>query len=178
VDAAKKIDAIDHVGGGCKTLEAAHGTGSGLDSTIRQQLGEVMRLAESIQQGTVTASLILRKLGSYSRQNGLALALRKGRSTCSIGSRIRLSGAGSPPALIRVKLETHSHGRFFNRLGEIRDLSFENQHHRASGLNLLVAAITLWNTVCLKRAERTSGKITTVQIRPSPARFTARVGTH
>jgi len=41
---------------------------------------------------------------------------------------------------------------FFNRLGEIRDRSFENQQHRASGLNLVVAAITLWNTVYLERA--------------------------
>jgi len=32
---------------------------------IEQQLGEVLRLAASIRQGTVTASLILRKLGSY-----------------------------------------------------------------------------------------------------------------
>ena len=40
----------------------------------------------------------------------------------------------------------------FNRLGEIRDRSFENQRHRASGLNLLVASITLWNTVYLERA--------------------------
>ena len=36
-----------------------------------------MRLAASIKQGTVTASLMLRKLGSYPRQNGLALALRE-----------------------------------------------------------------------------------------------------
>ena len=40
----------------------------------------------------------------------------------------------------------------FNRLGEIRDRSFENQRHRASGLNLIVAAITLWNRVYLRRA--------------------------
>ena len=40
----------------------------------------------------------------------------------------------------------------FNRLGEIRDRSFENQRHRASGLNLIVAAITLWNTIYLERA--------------------------
>jgi Tn3 transposase DDE domain len=39
-----------------------------------------------------------------------------------------------------------------NRLGEIRDRSFENQRHRASGLNLIVAAIMLWNTVYLERA--------------------------
>jgi len=41
---------------------------------------------------------------------------------------------------------------FLNRLGEIRDRSFENQRYRASGLNLVVAAITLWNTVYLDRA--------------------------
>ncbi len=36
-----------------------------------------VRLATSIKQGTVTASLMLRKLGSYPRQNGLAVALRE-----------------------------------------------------------------------------------------------------
>ena len=41
---------------------------------------------------------------------------------------------------------------FFHRLGEMRDRSFENQKHRASGLNLLAAAIVLWNTVYLERA--------------------------
>jgi TnpA family transposase len=41
---------------------------------------------------------------------------------------------------------------FLNRLGEIRDRSFENQRYRASGLNLVVTAIILWNTVYLKRA--------------------------
>jgi TnpA family transposase len=37
----------------------------------------VLRLATSIRQGTVTASLILRKLGSYPCQNSLAAALRE-----------------------------------------------------------------------------------------------------
>ena len=41
---------------------------------------------------------------------------------------------------------------FFYRLGEIRDRSFENQRYRASGLNLVVAAISPWNTVYLERA--------------------------
>ena len=41
---------------------------------------------------------------------------------------------------------------FFNRLGELRDRTHENQRHRASGLNLVVAAIVLWNTVYLERA--------------------------
>lgn len=33
-----------------------------------------------------------------------------------------------------------------------RDCTFENQSYRASGLNLAVAAIILWNTVYLGRA--------------------------
>ena len=44
---------------------------------IAAQWQEVLRLATSIRQGTVTASLILRKLGSYPRQNSLASALRE-----------------------------------------------------------------------------------------------------
>ena len=40
----------------------------------------------------------------------------------------------------------------FNQLGELRDRTLENQQHRASGLNLVVAAIVLWNTVYLERA--------------------------
>ncbi len=43
---------------------------------------------------------------------------------------------------------------FFNRLGELRDRTFENQRHCASGLTLLTAAVTLWNTVYLDRAVR------------------------
>ena len=48
-----------------------------------------------------------------------------------------------------------------NRLGRIRDRSFENPRYRASGLNLVVAAIVLSNTVYLERAVeplRDSGK--------------------
>jgi hypothetical protein len=41
---------------------------------------------------------------------------------------------------------------FLNQLGEIRDRSFEDQRYRASGLNLVVAAIVLWNMVDLDRA--------------------------
>jgi len=43
---------------------------------------------------------------------------------------------------------------FLNRLGELRDRTFENQRHRDSGLILLIAAVTLWNTVYLDLAVR------------------------
>lgn len=44
---------------------------------------------------------------------------------------------------------------FFNRLGEIRDRSFEQQNYRASGLTLLTAAIVHWNTVYTHHAVST-----------------------
>ena len=44
-----------------------------------------LRLAASITHGAVTASLMLRKLGRYPRQNGLSVALRElGRIACTL----------------------------------------------------------------------------------------------
>ena len=125
---------------------------------IRTHWDDIVRLATSIQQGTVTASLMLRKLGSYPRQNGLAVALREvGRIERSLFTldwlqhvelRRRVQ-AGLNKGEARNAL---ARAVFFNRLGEMRDRSFENQRYRASGLTLLTAAIVLWNTVYLERA--------------------------
>lgn len=78
-------------------------TGSAINvSAIRGHWDAILRLAASIRRGTVTASLMLRKLGSYPRQNGLAVALREvGRieRTYSswIGCRVLICGAESTP---------------------------------------------------------------------------------
>lgn len=70
---------------------------------MEQQFDEVMRRTASIKQGTVTASLILRKLAAYPRQNSLATALREyGRLErtlfTSSGFAIPRYGAASPAA--------------------------------------------------------------------------------
>jgi TnpA family transposase len=106
----------------------------------------------------VTASLILRKLASYPRQNSLALAVREfGRLERTLfmlryirdpSIRQRIS-AGLAKGESRNSM---ARAIFFHRLGEIRDRSYENQRYRASGLNLVVAAIAMWNTVYLERA--------------------------
>ena len=101
---------------------------------------------------------ILRKLGSYRRQNSLALALREmGRIERTL---FMLEWLRDPALRRQVTAgintgEAHdalARAVCFNRFGEIRDRSFENQRHRACGVNLIVAAITLWNTVYLRRA--------------------------
>ena len=125
---------------------------------IRTHWNEILRLATSIKQGTVTASLMLRKLGSYPRQNGLAVALRElGRIERTL---FVLSWVQSVDIRRRVHAELNkgearnalARAVFLCRLGEIRDRSFEQQRYRASGLTLVTAAIALWNTVYIERA--------------------------
>jgi TnpA family transposase len=120
---------------------------------IRDHWQEILRFASSIKHGTVTASLILRKLGNYPRQNGLAVAIRElGRIERTL---FALEWMQSVDLRRRVQIGLNkgegknslSRAVFFNRLGEIRDQSYESQRYRASALNLVVAAIILWNTV-------------------------------
>ncbi len=125
---------------------------------IVAQWPEIVRLVTSIKQGTVTASLMLRKLASYPRQNSLALALREmGRIERTL---FMLKWLLEPPWRQQVTTglnkgearNTLARAVCFNRLGELRDRAYDQQRHRASGLNLVVAAIILWNTVYLERA--------------------------
>jgi TnpA family transposase len=119
---------------------------------------DVLRLATSVRTGTVPASLMLRRLGSYPRQNGLALALREiGRIERTLFTLDWLED----PALRRQATAELNKGESrnslaravcFHRLGRLHDRTYESRQHRASGLNLVVAAIILWNTVYLGRA--------------------------
>ncbi|PCS21217.1 Mobile element protein [Candidatus Enterovibrio escicola] len=131
---------------------------------IEDYWDDILRLASSIRQGSVTASLILRKLGSYPMQNGRALALREfGRLERTL---FMLEWIQSPELRRRVQVGLNkgearnalARAVFFNQLGEIRDRSFEQQRYRASGLNLVTAAIVLWNTIYLEKAVETLRK--------------------
>ena len=55
-------------------------------------------------------------------------------------------------AELRRVARREAYRRLTEGLGEIRDRTYENQQHRASGLNLVVSAIILWNTRYLERA--------------------------
>lgn len=126
--------------------------------TITGNWDEVLRMATSIRIGTVPPSVMLSRLASYPRQNALAKAIREiGRIERTLFTLNwisdpllrRQSHAGLNKGEARNAL---ARAVFFNRLGELRDRTFENQRYRASGLNLVVAAIILWNTVYLSRA--------------------------
>jgi TnpA family transposase len=125
---------------------------------ITAQWEEILRLAASIRHGTVTASLIVRKLASYPRQNSLHATLREvGRIERTL---FMLEWMQDPELRRRVQVGLNkgearnalARAVFFNRQGELRDRTFESQRYHASGLNLVVLAIILWNTTYLERA--------------------------
>ena len=125
---------------------------------IRAHWQDILRVAASIGTGTVTASLIMRQLASYPRQNGVAAALRElGRLERTL---FTLDWIDDPELRREAGQELNkgetrnslARAVFIHRLGEIRDRTYENQQHRASGLNLLVTVIILWNTRYLERA--------------------------
>ncbi len=128
------------------------------DKLIAAQWDDVLRMAASVRTGTVSASLLLKQLGAYPRQNGLALALREiGRIERTLHAldwlerpqlrrqaTAELNKGESRTALARAVC--------FHRLGRLHDRTAQSQQHRASGLALVTAAIALWNTVYLGRA--------------------------
>ena len=125
---------------------------------IAENWEEILRLAASIKAGTVAPSAILRRLAAYPDRTR---SPRRSRKSAVWSARLFTLDWISDPALRRRANAGLNKGEarnalaramFFHRLGEIRDRTFENQRYRASGLNLAVAAIILWNTVYLGRA--------------------------
>lgn len=125
---------------------------------IQENYDDVLRLAYSIREGKVSGSLIMEKLGSYSRQNSLATALREmGR----IEKTIFILDYISDEALRRRIQRGLNKGEFMNALaralffgkrGEFRSREMQDQLMRASALNILINAISIWNTVYLQEA--------------------------
>ena len=128
------------------------------EKLITAHWDDVLRLAASVRAGTVSASLMLKRLGAYPRQNGLALALREiGRIERTLHA---LDWLEQPQLRRQATAELNkgeSHNALaravcFHRLGRLHDRTAQAQQHRASGLALVTAAIVLWNTVYLDRA--------------------------
>jgi TnpA family transposase len=114
--------------------------------------------AQFLDLPVVQNFLLLKKLASYPKQNGLAKTLREiGRIERTL---FMLDWFLDPALRRRVQAGLNkgearnalARAVFMHRLGEIRDCGLENQSYRASGLTLLTAAITLWNTVYIENA--------------------------
>lgn len=125
---------------------------------IEKNYDDVLRLAHSIREGVVSGSLIMGKLGSYARYNKVAMALREmGRikktififdyiSNEALRRRIQkgLNKGEAANALARAI--------FFGKRGDFYERRLKDQLQRASALNIILNAISVWNTVYLSKA--------------------------
>jgi TnpA family transposase len=132
-------------------------------SLIRESWDEMLRLIASIKSGEVRASLIVGKLAAASHRNKLFRGLQElGRlvKTAYLAEYLRseelrrrvLLGLNKGEALNALARKL-----FFGGQGELRDRTYEDQLNAASSLNLLLAAVVVWNTghlhACLRRLQ-------------------------
>ena len=119
---------------------------------------ELLRIAGSLKQGFVTASLLISKLQSFKKQNALTKALQEyGRLNKTI---FILKYLQSPEYQRKITVQLnkgeamHALRNFLFVANErqIRKRDPESQLNQAACLNLVVNAVTVWNTVYMQAA--------------------------
>lgn len=127
---------------------------------IERNWDDLLRLAGSIRDGKVSSSLVVAKLAAYPQHSELALALRElGRIERTL---FTLDWLQKPELRRRAQTGLNkgelrnslARALRFYRRGAIADRDREEQQRKASGLNLAIAAISLWNTVYVQKAIR------------------------
>ncbi|WP_062213064.1 Tn3 family transposase [Aureimonas sp. AU12] len=119
---------------------------------------EIEPVIAAMRDRTVTPSLILRKLAAYRQQNSLAAALREiGRIERTLFTLRWFEDPGLRRAVTAELNKGEARNGLaravaFHRLGRFRDRGLENQKTRAAALNLVTAAIILFNCRYLGRA--------------------------
>ena len=125
---------------------------------IKENYDNVLRLAYSIKTGKVTGSLIMSKLGSYSKKNSFALALREmGRIEKTIFILDYIYDINFRRNIHRglnksEAINALARALFFWKKGEFRERKLQSQLRRASCLNILINSIIIWNTAYLEKA--------------------------
>lgn len=125
---------------------------------IREHWDEILRLVASLQAGTVLPSSMLKRLAAFQRQNPLDLALQElGRIERTL---FMLDWLKSPQlrqhcqAGLNKSEQRHALAQVICtfKQGRIADRGQEAQQFRASGLNLVIAAIVYWNSTYIADA--------------------------
>jgi TnpA family transposase len=126
---------------------------------IRKEWDEILRFLASLRNGSDIASALIYKLSNCSPKNGLNKALQElGKIERTL---FMLDWVKNPELRRTVQIGLNK-GEARNALarsvfgdnqgGEFHDRTRISQQNRASGLNLIIAAISLWNTVYLEKA--------------------------
>jgi TnpA family transposase len=125
---------------------------------IREHWDDILRLVASLQAGTVLPSAMLKRLAAFQRQNQLDIALQElGRIERTL---FMLDWLESPQLrqLCQAGLNKSEQRHVLAQVictfkqGRIADRGQDAQQFRASGLNLVIAAIVHWNSTYLADA--------------------------
>ena len=140
-----------------KTIQPLFGRRIRTD-VIREHWDEVRRLVASLRAGTVLPSAMLKRLAAFQRQNQLDFALQElGRIERTL---FMLDWLESPQlrqmcqAGLNKSEQRHALAQVICtfKQGRIADRGLDAQEFRASGLNLVIAAIVYWNSTYLADA--------------------------
>ena len=119
---------------------------------------DMLHITSSLRLGTVTPPVFLQRLGQYPRQNRWAKTLKEiGRIERTLFSlywiQDKVLRQRVHQALYKGEARNAlSRAVCIHRLGRIHDRSLQDQQYRASALNLVVSAITVWNTIYIEKA--------------------------
>ena len=125
---------------------------------ILRHWDELLRVAGSLKQGYVTASLLISKLQSSQQKNALTKAIQEyGKLNETI---FILKYLQSPEYQKRITVQLNKgeamhalrRGLFIANEGQIRQRHPEDQLNQAACLNLLTNAVAVWNTVYMNAA--------------------------
>ena len=125
---------------------------------ILRHWDELLRIAGSLKQGYVTASLLISKLQSRPQKNALTKAIQEYGKLNETIFILKYLQSAEYQKKITVQLNkgeaVHALRRniFIANEGKIRKRNQEDQLNQAACLNLVVNAITVWNTVYMQAA--------------------------
>lgn len=127
------------------------------EKVILENYNEILRLIESIKCGKVKASLILQKINSYSRDNGVAKGLKEIGRILKTKYILEYFTDGNLRKEVQKMLNKgesiNSVGRliFFGKQGKLNESTIDDQLEKASCLNILLSSLIVWNSRYLEK---------------------------
>ena len=127
------------------------------EKIILENYAEVMRLVESIRCSKVKASLILQKINSYNRNNGVAKGLKEIGRILKTKYIIDYYTDGKLRKEVQKMLNKgesiNSVARliFFGKHGRLNENTLEKQLEKVSCLNILLSSLIIWNSRYLEK---------------------------
>ncbi|MGL5583157.1 MAG: Tn3 family transposase [Cetobacterium sp.] len=127
------------------------------EKIILENYNEIVRMIESIKCGKVKASLILNKINSYNRDNGVAKGLKEIGRILKTKYILEYFLNGNLRKEVQQMLNKgesiNSVARlmFFGKNGRLNESSIESQLEKASCLNILLSSLIVWNSRYLEK---------------------------